>query len=55
MFSMILSKVIHTMLDPEFIFLFHVGVREAAAATVIDQVVSFYRSLCGSTDDALLN
>lgn len=41
MFSMIIGAVINTVFDPIFIFVFHMGVRGAAIATVMGQVASF--------------
>ena len=41
MLSMILGAVINTIFDPLFIFVFHMGVRGAAIATVMGQVASF--------------
>lgn len=41
MFSMLLGAVLNTILDPVFIFLFHMGVQGAAIATVLGQVASF--------------
>ena len=45
MFSMILGAVINTVFDPIFIFVFHMGVRGAAIATVMGQVASFIFSV----------
>lgn len=45
MFSMILGAVINTVFDPIFIFVFHMGVRGAAIATVMGQVASFVFSI----------
>ena len=45
MFSMILGAVINTVLDPIFIFVFHMGVQGAAIATVLGQVGSFIVSV----------
>ena len=45
MFSMILGGVINTVFDPIFIFVFHMGVRGAAIATVMRQVASFIFSV----------
>lgn len=45
MFSMALGAVINTILDPVFIFIFQMGVRGAAIATVIGQVATFLVSL----------
>lgn len=45
MFSMILGAVINTVFDPIFIFIFHMGVRGAAIATVMGQVASFVFSI----------
>ena len=41
MFSMIIGAVLNVILDPVFIFVFHMGVQGAAIATVIGQVASF--------------
>lgn len=46
MVSMILGAVINTVLDPLFIFVFHWGVKGAATATIIGQIVSCIFSLC---------
>ena len=45
MFSMALGAVINTILDPVFIFVFHMGVQGAAIATVIGQVATFLVSV----------
>lgn len=45
MFSMLLGAVINTVFDPIFIFVFHMGVRGAAIATVMGQVASFIVSV----------
>ena len=45
MFSMILGAVINTVFDPIFIFVFGMGVRGAAIATVMGQVASFVFSI----------
>lgn len=45
MFSMLLGAIINTIFDPVFIFIFHMGVRGAAIATVMGQVVSFLVSV----------
>ena len=44
MFSMILGAVINTIFDPIFIFVFDMGVRGAAIATVMGQVATFIMS-----------
>lgn len=41
MFSMVIGAILNVILDPVFIFVFHMGVRGAAIATVIGQVASF--------------
>lgn len=41
MLSMALGAVVNTILDPVFIFVFHMGVQGAAIATVIGQVATF--------------
>ena len=59
MLSMILGAVINTIFDPLFIFVFHMGVRGAAIATVMGQVASFifsvvymprFKTLCFDAD-----
>ena len=45
MLSMALGAVINTIFDPVFIFVFHMGVRGAAIATVMGQVASFIFSV----------
>ena len=45
MFSMIVGAVINTIFDPIFIFVFHMGVRGAAIATVMGQIASFVVSV----------
>ena len=45
MFSMVLGAIINTVFDPIFIFVFHMGVRGAAIATVMGQVGSFIVSV----------
>ncbi|WP_242957468.1 MATE family efflux transporter [Gemmiger sp. An120] len=45
MFSMVLGAIINTVFDPIFIFVFHMGVRGAAIATVMGQVASFVVSV----------
>ena len=41
MFSMIIGAILNVILDPVFIFVFHMGVQGAAIATVVGQVASF--------------
>lgn len=41
MFSMIIGAVLNVILDPVFIFVFHMGVQGAAIATVVGQVAFF--------------
>ncbi len=41
MFSMVIGAVLNIILDPIAIFVFHMGVRGAAIATVISQIVTF--------------
>lgn len=41
MFSMLLGAAVNTILDPLFIFLLHWGVKGAALATILGQVMSF--------------
>lgn len=41
MFSMLLGAVVNTVLDPVFIFVLHWGVRGAALATILGQIMSF--------------
>ncbi len=45
MFSMVIGAIINVILDPVFIFLFHMGVQGAAIATVIGQIASFIVSV----------
>ena len=45
MLSMALGAVINTIFDPVFFFVFHMGVRGAAIATVMGQVASFIFSV----------
>lgn len=45
MFSMVIGAIINTVFDPIFIFVFHMGVRGAAIATVMGQVASFIVSV----------
>ena len=45
MFSMLLGAIINTVFDPIFIFVFQMGVRGAAIATVMGQVASFVVSV----------
>lgn len=40
MFSMLIGAILNTILDPIFIYVFHMGVAGAAIATVISQAVS---------------
>lgn len=41
MVSMLVGAILNVILDPIFIFIFHLGVKGAAIATVISQIVSF--------------
>ena len=43
--SMVIGAILNVILDPVFIFVFHMGVRGAAIATVIGQVASFLVSV----------
>lgn len=45
MFSMVIGAILNVILDPIFIFVFHMGVQGAAIATVIGQVASFVVSV----------
>lgn len=45
MFSMLLGAVINTVFDPIFIFVFGMGVRGAAIATIMGQIASFIVSV----------
>lgn len=45
MLSMVLGAIINVIFDPIFIFVFHMGVKGAAIATVMGQVVSFIVSV----------
>ncbi len=40
MFTMLIGGILNTILDPIFIFVFHMGVRGAAIATIISQAVN---------------
>lgn len=59
MFSMLLGAVINTVFDPIFIFVFGMGVRGAAIATIMGQIASFIVSVIyifrGSKPFALIN
>jgi putative MATE family efflux protein len=45
MMSMLLGAIINTILDPVFIFVFHMGVQGAAIATILGQIASFVVSI----------
>lgn len=45
MFSMLLGAIINTVFDPIFIFVFNMGVRGAAIATIMGQIASFIVSI----------
>ena len=45
MTSMLVGAIVNTILDPIFIFGLHMGMRGAALATIIGQIVSFCISL----------
>lgn len=45
MASMVIGALINVVLDPVFIFVFHMGVQGAAIATVVGQVASFVVSV----------
>ncbi len=46
MTSMVLGAILHTILDPIFIFVFKMGVEGAAIATVISQIFTFIINIC---------
>lgn len=46
MMCMVSGAVVNTILDPIFIFVFHWGIRGAALATVMGQVLSFAMAFC---------
>lgn len=46
MISLLVGAVTNTILDPIFIFVFHWGVKGAAAATIIGQILTFLMGLC---------
>lgn len=46
MMMLVVGAVINIILDPIFIFLFHMGVEGGAWATVIGQVISFLIAIC---------
>lgn len=45
MMTMLIGCILNTILDPIMIFVFHMGVKGAAIATVIGQIVSFIAAL----------
>lgn len=45
MVSMLLGAIINTVFDPIFIFIFDMGVRGAAIATILGQIISFLVSI----------
>lgn len=45
MVSMLLGAIINTVFDPIFIFIFDMGVRGAAIATILGQIISFFVSI----------
>lgn len=45
MFSMVIGAIINVIFDPVFIFIFHMGVKGAAFATIIGQIASFIVSV----------
>lgn len=45
MVSMLLGAIINTVFDPIFIFIFDMGVRGAAIATILSQIISFLVSI----------
>ncbi len=45
MISMVLGAILNIILDPIFIFVFHMGVEGAALATVISQFVTFFLNI----------
>ena len=50
MVGMLSGAILNIFLDPLFIFVFHMGVKGAAIATMFSQIVSFFLLLCyGST------
>ncbi len=46
MMCMLIGAIVNTILDPIFIFVFHMGVEGAAIATVIGQLFSFTAAVC---------
>ena len=46
MAAMLVGAIINTILDPIFIFVFHMGVKGAAIATIIGQIISCIISIC---------
>lgn len=46
MISMIVGAVLNMILDPIAIFVFHMGIKGAAIATVISQMVTFTMNIC---------
>ena len=45
MFTMLIGGILNTILDPIFIFVFHMGTRGAAIATVISQASKYYMGI----------
>src|SRR3712207_5342208 len=41
MLTLLIGTIVNIILDPIFIFVFHMGVRGAAYATIISQILSF--------------
>ncbi|MBN1411484.1 MAG: MATE family efflux transporter [Spirochaetales bacterium] len=55
MIAMIIGTGLNTVLDPLFIFVFHMGIQGAAIATVISQFISFlYVAFCFGTGKNVL-
>jgi Na+-driven multidrug efflux pump len=46
MVGMLSGAILNVFLDPLFIFVFHMGVKGAAIATMLSQIVSFFLLLC---------
>ncbi|MBQ0065166.1 MAG: MATE family efflux transporter [Firmicutes bacterium] len=46
MMCMVVGAIVNTILDPLFIFVFHMGVAGAAWATIIGQIVSAFVAVC---------
>lgn len=46
MVSMVSGALLNTILDPIFIFVFNMGVKGAAIATIVSQILTFILNIC---------